>query len=258
MPFTLAHAAAALPFRRTRLNMPALVVGCFAPDFEYFLRLGPHGSFGHRLAGLFLLDLPLGLIFLWVFHAYVQEPSLTLLPVGFQRRLNSRRHSLSLSGPVHLSLVLVSILMGAASHLLWDSFTHRTFWPYHHLKILSQRLSIAGSTVEVYKLLQHVSTLFGMLVLLIWVVRWYRKTTPDNQPIPAQRIKLAVTLIVVALVGAMVRAYVGVGMPTNTRATQAFIAECGITAITLVWFQLVVMGVIISRREPAVKLGART
>ena len=39
MPFTLSHAAAALPFRRTRLIKSALVIGCFAPDFEYFIPL---------------------------------------------------------------------------------------------------------------------------------------------------------------------------------------------------------------------------
>jgi hypothetical protein len=231
--------------------MSALVVGCFAPDFEYFLRFAPHGSFGHKLTGLFLLDLPLGLIFLWIFHAYVKEPFLTLLPVGFQRRLKSPPHSFLVSGPVHLMFVVVSVLVGAATHLLWDSFTHRTFWPYHHLKILGQTLFIGGGTVEVYKLLQHVSTLLGIIALLIWVMRWYKETTPDNRPIPTQNTRMAVILIVVATFGAIVRAFVGVGMPTSTRTAEAFIADCGITAITLVWLQLFMIGVMISRRKAA-------
>jgi hypothetical protein len=40
MPFTLSHAAAALLFRRTRLVLSAVVVGCCAPDFVYFLEFG--------------------------------------------------------------------------------------------------------------------------------------------------------------------------------------------------------------------------
>ena len=85
MPFTLAHAAAALPFRRTRLILSAVVVGTFAPDFEYFLRLVPGGHFGHTLPGVFVLDLPLSLVVLWLFHTYMREPIMTLLPEPIQR-----------------------------------------------------------------------------------------------------------------------------------------------------------------------------
>jgi hypothetical protein len=37
VPFTLAHGAAALPFRRFHLVFSALLVGTFAPDFEYLV-----------------------------------------------------------------------------------------------------------------------------------------------------------------------------------------------------------------------------
>ena len=39
MPFTLAHAAAALPLRRFKLVWSALVIGSFAPDFWLFMGL---------------------------------------------------------------------------------------------------------------------------------------------------------------------------------------------------------------------------
>ena len=68
MPFTLAHPAAALPFRKTRLVFSAVIVGSMAPDFEYFLRLAPQGRYFHSLPGLFLCTLPVAFAVLWLFH----------------------------------------------------------------------------------------------------------------------------------------------------------------------------------------------
>jgi hypothetical protein len=67
MPFTLSHPAAAIPFLRTRLVPSALVIGCMVPDFEYFLRFAPEGGFGHSLPGVFVFDLPVAFIALWLF-----------------------------------------------------------------------------------------------------------------------------------------------------------------------------------------------
>src|SRR6185437_3635129 len=120
MPFTPAHAAAVIPFQRTRLIPSALVIGCFSPDFEYFLRLAPKGGFGHTLAGLFLFDLPVSLLVLWLFHAYAKEPILTWLPAGVHRRLPSSTALSSMRNACGIALISISILIGAATHLLWD------------------------------------------------------------------------------------------------------------------------------------------
>ena len=64
MPFTVSHAAAALPFRRARLVTSALVVGTMAPDFEYFLPLKTHDTFGHTFPGILVLTLPVALLVL--------------------------------------------------------------------------------------------------------------------------------------------------------------------------------------------------
>lgn len=51
MPFTLAHPAAVLPFWRSRLHFPALLLGSVAPDFGYFLAGRPVSGAGHTLWG---------------------------------------------------------------------------------------------------------------------------------------------------------------------------------------------------------------
>lgn len=113
MPFTLSHAAAAWPFRRTRLVFSALIVGCFVPDIPYFLLLRAHGFNGHTLSGLFTFDLPAGLLALWLFHRYLKQASLIYLPAGFRRRL--KFVPFSFLPPARLALIAGSILIGAAT-----------------------------------------------------------------------------------------------------------------------------------------------
>jgi hypothetical protein len=255
MPFTLAHAAAALPFRRTRLVLSAVVVGTLAPDFEYFVRLLPSGHFGHTLRGVLILDLPLSLAVLWLFHAYMREPIVALLPDSIQRRIFQGPSKFRFWGPAQLVLVLGSILAGAATHILWDSFTHPTFWPYRHWEVLSRtlRLPIVG-TVQYYKLFQHGSTAVGIAVLLIWFLHWRSTTVPNQQLLPrafswATKKRIFTFLIFIAFSGALIRAFVGVGMPHNPRMAETFVGATAITAITLVWLQLLIFGIVCSRQQ---------
>ncbi|UWZ82097.1 DUF4184 family protein [Occallatibacter riparius] len=251
MPFTFAHAAAALPFRRTKLIASGVVIGCFAPDFEYFVRLAPKGGFGHTLPGLFALDLPLGLAVFWLFHKYAKHPLWLWSPNGVRRRVKLDSRTAPFQGVAQIALVLVSILIGAATHILWDSFTHRSFWPYQHWIFLryTVRLPIAGS-VPYYKLLQHASTAIGMIVLWIWFVR-----QPSNAPIDLPRSGSAkaneriafVSVSAIALAGGILRAFAGAGVPSGLHRIETFSADAVITTISLFWLGTVIFGVLLHK-----------
>jgi Domain of unknown function (DUF4184) len=252
MPFTLAHAAAALPFRRTRLMFSAVVFGCFAPDFEYFIRLAPKGKFGHTLPGLFLFDLPFGLIMLWLFHRYAKEPLWTWLPEGLRQRTKLGPRMLPLKSVAETGLILVSILVGSTTHILWDSFTHPSLWLYHHWDLLSYtvQLPVIGS-VRYARLFQHLSTAIGTIVLLIWFVRWFRTTTPVHSrnvrhPRASERRVLAIVFIV-ALAAGMIRAIVGVERGSELYTIQMFVAKAVITTISVFWLELVIYGILRDR-----------
>jgi hypothetical protein len=165
VPFTFAHVAAALPFRRLRLVPSALVVGTLAPDFEYFLRLAPDDGFGHTPLGIFVLTLPLALLVVWIFHSFVKVPLTKLFPHTIQRRLASHLDEFRFRGAARFVLIVGSVLLGIATHLVWDSFTHPTTWLYHHWVFLSQplRLPIVG-LVPYYKVFQHGSTIIGIVL----------------------------------------------------------------------------------------------
>lgn len=225
----------------------AVVCGCFAPDFEYFIRLAPRGKFGHTLPGLFLFDLPFGLIMLWLFHRYAKEPLWTWLPEGLRQRTRLGPRTLPLKSPAQAALILVSIFVGSVTHILWDSFTHPTLWLYHHWRLLSYtvQLPLIGS-VQYYRLIQHASTAIGTIVLLIWLLRWFRSTTPadsrDAHHSRASDRRVLAALSVVAVVGGTIRAFVGLERAGDLHTLEIFIAEVVITTISLFWIELVIYG----------------
>jgi hypothetical protein len=253
VPFTLAHGAAALPFRRFHLVFSGVLVGTFAPDFEYFLRLSPDDGFGHTLLGTFVLTLPLALLVLWLFHAFVKLPTTRLLPDAIQRRLANHLDEFGFGGVARFALIVGSILLGIATHLAWDSFTHPNTWPYRHWSILSQPLHVPMvGAIPFYKVFQHGSTILGIGVLAIWLVFRYRTTEPSchllsNPASPMRKIATGSFVVTIALVGGIIRAAAAVGIPSDHPAEKRFVGLLVVTAIALVWWQLVAYGVFTSR-----------
>jgi len=248
MPFTLAHAAAALPLRRVQFVWSALLIGTLAPDFEYFLRLAPDNRYGYTLRGTFLLTLPVSLAVLWLFHNVVKAPAAELLPERIGSRLVNELGKFRFGGASKFAMIVVSILVGVSTHLVWDSFTHANTW-------LSRRWPVLRAPVEIpilgptpmYKLLQHGSTAFGVSILSIWVLMWYRKTEPQPEAL-GKGVSRRQGLIVIAAIisagfaGAVIRAIVGLGLPTRHVVRAQFVGLWVSTLIALLWWQLVLYG----------------
>ncbi|MDR3575833.1 MAG: DUF4184 family protein [Anaerolineaceae bacterium] len=177
MPFTLAHPAASIPLTRRGLLLSALVVGSLAPDFSYFVTLDTNQNFGHTLAGLFWFCLPMGLLVLWLFHGLVKRPLLALLPQGFQLRLaGATAQPFSFFPSERTWKIVLSLLVGSITHLVWDSFTHPDGWIVEHFQVFDTIVfRWAGSDFQIYTLLQYASSLVGMALIGWWVWRWYRQ-----------------------------------------------------------------------------------
>ncbi len=254
MPFTPAHAAAALPFLRLRLVPSALVVGSMAPDFEYFLRFASRGGYGHTIPGAFTLSLPLALLVLWMFHFVVKEPLVQLLPNPIRLRLPARSKPFRFGPAPRFLLIVLSALIGIATHILWDSFTHRDTWFVWHSPFLNQTLQLPVlGTVHYYKLLQHGSSILGLAVLIAWLARWYR-ATPPRRPLAgyslsrAQKWTILLIFTAIAVVGGSLRM---ASLANLNRSSERLVAEGVITAIALAWWQLVAYAFIIANRRPA-------
>ncbi len=186
MPFTLSHPAAVLPLAHRGLIPSALIIGSMAPDFEYFIRFSTGYSFGHTFLGLFTLTLPLGLLVFWLFHTLLKVPLLALLPPSHYARLYPISKQPQPKSFQYLGLVILSLLLGATTHIVWDLFTHENTWVVQRFVLL--QVTVAETpfgSLKMYKLLQHSSTLLGGLVLLLWYFRWYQRTAiPIPQPSP--------------------------------------------------------------------------
>lgn len=179
MPFTLSHAAVALPFRRFQPVWPALVIGTFAPDLQYFIWISDEDRSGHHFPQVVLFTLPLALIVLWIFEWVIKGPAIELLPSPVQRRLQDKIAPLSFSGWKKLGSILLWIAIGIATHLFWDEFTHRQTWMSDHMALLHVVVPVPFlHPMELLKILQHASTVVGFLVLCVWFAIWYLRTPP--------------------------------------------------------------------------------
>jgi hypothetical protein len=179
MPFTLSHAAAALPFRKLNPVCPALVIGTFAPDFQYFLWISDEDRSGHYFPAVAFITLPLALLLLWVFECCVKGPIIELLPSALQARLQDKLQPLSFRSWRRFASIVLWIAVGIATHLIWDSFTHGHNWMVERWGPLSFKLRLPFLyPMPINTLLQHVSTLLGLLVLAAWFLVWYRRTAP--------------------------------------------------------------------------------
>jgi hypothetical protein len=254
MPFTLAHTAAALPFRRLRLVPSALVVGTVAPDCEYFLRLAPLGGFGHTLPGAFLLSLPLALLVLWMFHSIVKAPLVRLFPEALRQRLTAPMGRFRFGGIGRLVLIALSALIGIATHILWDSFTHDHQWPTRHWTLLRQTVHVPVlGEIPFYRILQHSSTIVGMALLCAWFIRWYRATAPraDREEPPMSSLRKWITgssIAGAAIVAGTLRTMMAAADPGLDHGREALVGEGVITAIALAWWLLVAYAIVASLR----------
>lgn len=187
MPFTPAHPAAVLPLQRAlKWTVPsALVIGSMTPDFAYFLHLGLPRSESHSLTGLFWFCLPMGWTAYLTFHLLLKRPLHSLTPEWVARRLNP------LLGPTllpraHWLAVTGTMLLGALTHLLWDSFTHDGTPGVEAIPFLqSQVFAIGAYPFYVYTLLQHASSAAGVFAIAFWLFRWFQSAPVDLSPIPS-------------------------------------------------------------------------
>ena len=148
MPFTVAHAAAVLPFRRLKPVWSAILVGSMAPDFPYIVGSLKYRSLGHDFPGVLLFTLPASFVVLWFFHIAIKKPMAGLLPVGMQQRLSGQLGEFKFGGVRRTLAITLSIVLGIATHLVWDSFTHAYTWPWRHLVWLRSWLSCAGCRLD--------------------------------------------------------------------------------------------------------------
>jgi hypothetical protein len=193
MPFTGSHPAAVLPLMRWGLVPSALVIGSMSPDLPYYLPLpaGPEATLSrltHTAGGVFGLDLAIGALALVVWLVLVAPLAIAAAPLAVRSRLPAglpvpwRRY---VTGPRTALMLVLSLWIGAATHVLWDEFTHIDRWGYRNVAWLAA----PHGPLEGYRWAQYGSGLLGGLLIADAIGRWWRRTAPAGSPaaVPSER-----------------------------------------------------------------------
>ena len=188
MPFTLSHPAAVLPFRRfcpRYLEFAALVIGSLTPDLGYYVRRFEIASFAHTIFGSFIVCLPSGVLMFLIFYL-VRKPICFILPAPHREPLLLRCTGVLPVSLRRATIVALSLLLGAWSHILWDSFTHLTGWFVQRFSWFRAPVFIVGSTqFQAYYVLQQLSTVVGGAILIVAYFAWLRRQQPAQPAHPA-------------------------------------------------------------------------
>ena len=185
MPFTFSHPAIILPLTKysgRKFSLTGLIIGSMTPDFEYFFRMKIQSNFSHTIEELLYFDLPVGVLFAFVFHNIIRNSLYNNLPIFFSKRLKTfKAFNWNKYFNQHYFVVIISTLLGAASHLFWDSFTHIHGYSVQAFSIMQDTFDIAGNKIPVFKTLQHLSTLLGGLFLTVAFYRLPITNSTEHQ-----------------------------------------------------------------------------
>lgn len=120
-------------------------------------------------------DLPIALIYCFVFHLFVRNVLIHHLPYFFKERFAQFLIFDWIDYfKKHLIIVILSIIIGAYSHLSWDAFTHEWGFFAKHFHALQKtwvQIPFKNFEVKGYKFQQHFSTFLGTIFIAFWIYK---------------------------------------------------------------------------------------
>jgi hypothetical protein len=190
MPFTLAHPAIVVPLVRPLTRrfgkaaiFSSLVIGSMTPDIAFLLPIGVNRHQSHSLAGLLWCCLPVGFAVYFIYHWWLKSALIDLLPRAGFSRLHDYAHTRDAIAWRLLPRIALCLLIGAATHDVWDSFTHRDSFAVRNLPWLRVHLfSGGGFWIYIYSALQWLCSFAG-LGYLAW--KWHGWLAATRQPVDA-------------------------------------------------------------------------
>jgi hypothetical protein len=132
----------------------------------------------------------------------------------------------------------IALVFGALTHIIWDSFTHRSGMAVANLPAF--RAIVLG--VPLYKVLQHGSTLLGLLLIARWYFRLPVREVEFEQRVPRSACILAAfAFVVFAMILGYLHPPVTIGRVVVESIDSAFL-----TLLTVcLWFR--------SRRDESIE-----
>ena len=172
MPFTLSHAVLAPPISRlsgNRLPIAALAIGCMVPDL-YRLFTSSNSNITHLWSSLIHPDLWIGLIFCMIWYGLYRPAIYRFIGIQHELKICS-----ILSALKFFLAVCLALIVGTASHLIWDGLTHVDFRTFAFHDFLAQQFQLFDNSYPLHRILQ-IGTSVIVLPFMLWMsVHYYKK-----------------------------------------------------------------------------------
>jgi len=175
------------------------------PDLGYYLFYSNLARSAHSFLGSVLVCLPVGLALWAIFHV-LRKPLCFVLPQPHRGALAAFAATPLSLRPHTLIAAGVSVLLGAWTHIAWDSFTHNGTWVVNQLPLLQEPVfRVSTAEFRGYYLLQQLSTLVGTVILVAAYCSWLHghrssATNPSTDADDRWRYFLLVAVAALALI----------------------------------------------------------
>lgn len=237
MPFTFSHPAIILPFYRLAhrwVSLTGLVVGSIVPDFEYFIRMKTPSIYSHTLPGLLTFNLPVGLLLCFLFHNVVRNSLFSHLPHILNCRLsNFKRFNWNKYFAKNWHIVIVSILIGAFTHLLWDKFVHENGYLPKLFNFFDKNVPLKDIELTEYKTLHQLSSIIGGIIV-VYAIFLLPVTDRVRRPFYF-KYWIYIALIMAAVM--TIRFYTGLGIEDHRQVVINLISSFMISLLAISIFQ---------------------
>jgi hypothetical protein len=146
------------------------------PDAPLFLHIKGY-SLTHSSLGVVSVNLLMGLVFYYLWIKFLRTPVMEIIPTSILQWIPSGNDE------QRFLPAALAVTLGAATHVIWDSFTHGYGFPVNHIEFLRKTLEPLG--IPVYVFMQHLSSSLGAGALVIWSI--WRKRKGQCLSIPHSR-----------------------------------------------------------------------
>ena len=152
--------------------MTGLIIGSMAPDFQSFIIPDGDKTQSHTWWGIIWFCIPVSLLIAFVFHLSIREMLISHLPRMFQIKFARYKDFDWISRfKRYWPVVIVSVLIGGASHLFWDSFSHFNGFFIRDNASLQGNAEIGGKSIEIPFLIQYLNSGIGLLIVVIAILQ---------------------------------------------------------------------------------------
>ena len=130
-------------------------------------------------------DLPIAIIYCFVFHLFVRNVLIHHLPYFFKERFAQFLDFDWIDYfKKHWIIIILSIIIGAYSHLFWYTFTHEWGFFAKHVHALQEtwvQIPFNNFEVKGYKFLQHFSSFLGTIFIAFWIYKMPKQILPNTK-----------------------------------------------------------------------------